>query len=129
MMLKRFLAFYIDNFLATMLISPVIIKMTIEGKTTLNILLVGLGGIVMLGFHLIKDALNLSLGKHLFKLVVYQYGSGQKATKKQLILRNVTLFFWPLEAIVAALSSDHRRLGDKIAKTMVDVDRSKPLYK
>lgn len=41
------------------------------------------------------------------------------ATALQRILRNITLFVWPVEVVVLLLSSDDRRLTDKMFGTVV----------
>ena len=125
-MFKRLIAMYIDLMIISFINAPLFYWL-ITGERSLlkNLLLV----LSMVGMVFFKDALNLSVGRRIFKLVVYQYNSEKRATPMQRLIRNIPLICWPVEAIVALSSSSHRRLGDKMAGTIVEIDRSVQLFR
>lgn len=53
---------------------------------------------------------------------------GKPASLWQLFIRNISLLFWPIEAIAMVLNSSKRRIGDYIASTQVVRDESIPLW-
>jgi uncharacterized RDD family membrane protein YckC len=59
-----------------------------------------------------------SIGKRIMKLRVVPTGEGQEtASAGALILRNIFVIIWPIEALLLLSGKD--RLGDKVAKTRV----------
>ena len=69
-----------------------------------------------------KDAFGgRSPAKRILKLIVVDHKTNEVATPIQTVIRNVTLFFWPVE-VIYTLTSPDRRLGDYIAGTRVIED-------
>ena len=76
-----------------------------------------------------KDALNISIGKKIFKLRIKSDRKERdwrlpedwpkgKPMWQQLFLRNLTVLIWPIEIIMILVSD--KRLGDKLAHTYVE---------
>ncbi|TKG91570.1 hypothetical protein EYV94_21330 [Puteibacter caeruleilacunae] len=66
-----------------------------------------------------KDIANgMSAGKRTFGFKIIDFKTKQEASQMQCMLRNVTMFVWPLEVLVTAFNSK-RRIGDLIAGTEV----------
>ncbi len=59
-----------------------------------------------------------SVAKRTYGYQIIDNQSREVATEMQCLLRNLTLFIWPLEVVILLFSSQ-RRLGDLIAKTRV----------
>ena len=76
--------------------------------------------IFLLAFMLIyflKDVINgQSIGKRIMKIKVVDLNEN-KPSLFNLIVRNITILIWPVEAIFVLL--DKERLGDRLAKTKV----------
>ncbi len=71
-------------------------------------------------FFALKDVFGRSFGKWLFGLGLINVDDPQqKPTVLRRILRNLTVFIWPVEAIVMLRNIDRRRLGDRLGHTMV----------
>ncbi len=86
--------------------------LTAEMQTLQNLLL-----ILILIFFMSKDIINgQSIGKRIAKIKIID-NSGENVAWWQLILRNITIFIWPLEALLLLL--DKERIGDKVARTKV----------
>lgn len=119
MKLKRLIAMYIDVVIIFFINSPIFAWLMMGERSLLKILLLGLS---VMGMIFLKDALDLSIGRRIFKLVVYQRNGNMRATRIQRIIRNLPLICWPIEAVVLLCSSEHCRLGDKIAGTVVKID-------
>ncbi|MGA0558024.1 RDD family protein [Larkinella sp. VNQ87] len=119
---QRFVAALIDGFVAYV---PVFLLMMISYR------LGYLGYIVLLGYHLTKDALpevsgflgGQSIGKKLMKIKVIREDTGQGILGDYgtAIVRQVSLMI-PIFGIVDALmvlGDERKRFGDKWAKTIV----------
>ncbi|MBE6571828.1 MAG: RDD family protein [Ruminococcaceae bacterium] len=76
--------------------------------------------IIFLAFlfaYFFKDVVNgQSVGKRIMKIKVVDM-DGNKPSIFNLIIRNITIFIWPVEAILVLLNK--QRLGDILAKTKV----------
>jgi len=73
--------------------------------------------------YFIKDIFgSASLGKRGLNVVLVDAKTGRKASPLQTVIRNATLFLWPIEFIVALISPS-RRLGDFIARTKLVVNK------
>lgn len=59
-----------------------------------------------------------SLAKRIFGFQVMKKDSDEVASRLQCLLRNLTIFVWPLEVIFTVFSTD-RRIGDYIANTRI----------
>ena len=115
MKITRLVAAYIDNFFVAMLSIPVMYLFYQHRSILTLILLIS----VYMFLLIIKDIPILHIGKRVFKYDVFDSRTGTVATVKQRILRNMTLLIWPVEVIVLLLSSDGRRLSDRLFKTEV----------
>lgn len=74
----------------------------------------------IMAIYLNKDAINgRSPAKRILGARVVNMSDGQTASPLKCLLRNITLIFWPIEALLALLTSDRRRLGDYLAGTRV----------
>lgn len=77
----------------------------------------------IMAIYLNKDAINgCSLAKRILGARVVNMSDGQTASPMKCMIRNLTLIlwlFWPIEALLALLTSDRRRLGDYLAGTRV----------
>ena len=70
--------------------------------------------------YLNKDALDdRSPGKRIMKAKVIRWDTLEAAGPFRCLVRNLTLIFWPVEALLALINADRRRLGDYIAGTRV----------
>ena len=67
--------------------------------------------------YFFKDVINgQSIGNRIMKIKVVDL-NGNKASLFNLIIRNITILIWPVEALLVLL--DKERLGDRLAKTKV----------
>ena len=75
-------------------------------------------GFIGYGYIFLKDVFGgQSIGKRIFKIIVVS-DDGTPATLKQLILRNIFLLVWPVEAYIMK-DNVKPRIGDSLAKTKV----------
>ena len=116
MKIKRLLATYIDYAIVCIIVLPVPILLA-HGKNALE-LLPYLAPPCLAGM-LIKDIPPLCLGKRIFRLEIIDSETGNSATVKQRILRNITILIWPIEIIAMLASPNGCRLADKLLKTSV----------
>ena len=73
--------------------------------------------IIIIVLFIGKDMLKgQSLGKRIMKIKVVTI-KGESPRIWQCILRNLTFFIWPIEALLLLL--DKRKIGDVLAKTIV----------
>lgn len=118
---ERLIAFAIDYALLAVfqgILSPIIILTTDKLNVVDAVLILTLiTSAIMFGKDTIKGQ---SLGKRIMRLAVVKANNETVCPNPfQLITRNITLVFWPIEAILFFNSKDGRRLGDKITKTEV----------
>lgn len=79
-------------------------------------------GLILFPIYFNKDAIKgKSPGKRILKLVIVNNKNGEIANPIKSVIRNVTLFFWPIE-VLFTLFSPERRIGDYIAGTKVILD-------
>jgi len=70
--------------------------------------------------YALKDIFGRSFGKWVFGLSILNTDDLQNKPKViNRILRNITVYIWPVEAIIMLKSLDGRRLGDKLAHTQI----------
>ncbi|PZO34887.1 MAG: RDD family protein [Flavobacteriaceae bacterium] len=129
---RRFAAFIIDHFVLSFLIvsicflafGPDFIDKASTGK------IISLPWIMSLGFllYLLKDSIKgISIGKWAMGIMVRDENNpNQIPSMGRLFLRNLPFIIWPVEFIVLAISDQKKRLGDKIAKTIVVKNPDKP---
>lgn len=121
---KRLLAFFIDYFILCILFA-------INGGMLLCVdtglipqdftkYVLFCGGIILLLIILLfiaKDAINgQSIGKKLMKIKVVD-AHGKTPNIFKLIIRNITIYIWPIEAILVLLNK--KKLGDRLAGTNI----------
>jgi uncharacterized RDD family membrane protein YckC len=75
-----------------------------------------------------KDSIKgISPGKWIMGIMVRKDDDESEVPSfGKLFVRNLLLIFWPIEFIVLAASNDKKRLGDKIANTIVVKNPNKP---
>lgn len=84
--------------------------------------LLGLVYVFALAFYLNKDALDgRSPGKRIIKARVINLKTGETAGPLRCFARNLTLWLWPIEALMVLINQDRRRIGDYLAGTQVVV--------
>jgi uncharacterized RDD family membrane protein YckC len=75
---------------------------------------------VAAGGILFKDVFGRSLGKLIFGIrIAHGDAPDLPVSAGQRILRNIPMFFWPIELIMTFQDPYHRRLGDKWAHTLI----------
>ncbi len=76
--------------------------------------------VLAIAFYLNKDALDgRSPGKRIIKARVINVRTGETAGPLRCFVRNLTLWFWPVEALLVLINQDRRRVGDYLAGTQV----------
>ena len=115
---KRIAAFVIDHIIYSLiLVPPFVIFVPFDYfYSAFPIFMV-----IALIAYAFKDIFNgRSIGKRIFMLHVRNYNDCEKTPRLyNLIIRNLLIFFWPVEFLVLLSDKDKRRLGDKLAKTQV----------
>lgn len=75
-----------------------------------------------IALYLNKDALDgRSPGKRIIKARVINLSTGETAGPLRCFARNLTLWLWPVEALLVLVNQDRRRIGDYLAGTQVVV--------
>ncbi len=130
---KRIVAFLIDHFTLTFLmtaaffsiIGPNYLDENNQGQFLVVLLMVALPGMII---YVAKDSIQgISLGKWIMGIMVRNYANPQEVPSVfMLIVRNLFVFIWPVEFIAMLISTDKRRLGDRVAKTIVIDNPGKP---
>jgi uncharacterized RDD family membrane protein YckC len=64
--------------------------------------------------------LGRSLSKRIFKFQVVNFKTNKVASPLRCLVRNLTIVFWPIEAIVALIDNE-RRIGDYLAGTKLTI--------
>ena len=82
------IAMYIDVMIISFINAPLFFWLMTSERSLLKTLLLGIS---VVGMVFLKDVLNLSVGRRIFKLVVYQYNSEKRATPMQRFIRNIPL--------------------------------------
>ena len=121
---KRIPAFLIDMGIACMIQAPLMFLLIMLPLSQSKIKIDQVMGRVLLitaisSIYLIfRDTLGgRSLGKRLMKLCVKASDDDHGTSLSRLVLRNIFVVLWPIEAILLLSGKD--RLGDRIAKTTV----------
>lgn len=125
---RRIAAFLIDHFVMTfIMISVVFLVMgpNFIDENNLNLLTTTMVVIMLPGFllYFAKDSVKgISLGKWIMGIMVRDANNQNLVPSfGRLLIRNLFIIIWPIEFIVLASSQEKKRLGDKIAKTIVVV--------
>ncbi|WP_202079830.1 RDD family protein [Caldalkalibacillus salinus] len=71
-----------------------------------------------------KDLLKgKSIGKRVMGLQVRSSENNNEVPSKwQLVVRNITMFIWPIEFLVLVLNKEGRRLGDMFSNTVMVIE-------
>jgi uncharacterized RDD family membrane protein YckC len=78
-------------------------------------------GIFIFVLYFNKDFFNgKSIAKRLTGLIVMKNNDNEVASSLQCFVRNLTIIIWPIEVLIS-LFSRHRRLGDFIAGTRIEL--------
>ncbi len=87
-----------------------------------NLWIIGIPYIIAIALYLNKDALDgRSPGKRIIKARVINFTTRETAGPLRCFVRNLTLWLWPIEALLVLVSKDRRRIGDFLAGTQVVV--------
>ncbi len=130
---RRIAAFILDHVIMTFLIVSIIFLILgpgyLDNTNSENTFLTILFGIIIgLGIYISKDCYKgISIGKWILGIMVRDENNRNEVpTFGRLFLRNLFIVVWPIEFIVLALSDDKKRIGDKVAKTIVLKNPNKP---
>jgi uncharacterized RDD family membrane protein YckC len=130
---RGIVAFIIDHFALTFLI--VSMAFLALGTDFLNVpnfskITATMIAIILLGLLLYfgKDSIKgISIGKWIMGIMVRDKDNPELVPSfGKLLFRNIFLIIWPVEFIVLAASEEKKRLGDKLAKTIVVKNPNKP---
>lgn len=115
---KRILAFIIDHVIICFLfILLAMIEMFVKTDLDLFWKIYYIFLFVFMLIYFFKDVINgQSIGKRIVKIKVVDT-AGNKPKLFNLIVRNITILIWPIEALLILL--EKKRLGDRLAKTEV----------
>lgn len=123
---RRIVSFLIDQFIITFFI--VLILFLFFGEELINTdnpeqIVPILLSTLVLGFifYFGKDSYKgISIGKWIMGIMVRDEDNPNKVPSLgRLFLRNLFLIIWPIEFIILATNEQKKRLGDKVAKTVV----------
>jgi uncharacterized RDD family membrane protein YckC len=123
---RRIMAFLIDHFVMTFLmvsivflaLGPGFMDNDNPGKFLSTMLAAGLPAFLL---YFAKDSIKgISVGRWTLGIMVRDSNNPDDIPSfGRLLGRNLLLIIWPVEFIVLALSREKKRLGDKIANTVV----------
>lgn len=130
---RRIAAFIIDHFVMTFLmvsivfiaLGPNFMDENNPSKMMTTMLVVMMPGFIL---YFTKDSLKgISVGKWIMGIMVRDENNQNEIPSfGRLFLRNLFIIIWPVEFIVLATNDQKKRLGDKVAKTVVVKNPSKP---
>ncbi len=130
---RRIAAFMIDHFVMTLLmvsvvflaLGPNFIEENEFDKMTAVMLAVMIPGFIL---YFAKDSVKgISMGKWITGIMVRDDKMIDEIPSfGRLFIRNLFIIIWPVEFIVLAASHEKKRLGDKIANTIVVKNPNKP---
>ena len=116
---KRILAFIVDYF--TLIIFFIIMSFIPVNDIDFKMLLVySLFLCLGITFLYTKDVFGRSLGKKIMGIKIVRV-DGKKPSIGRLLLRNITISIWPVEAIIVLLG--YEKLGDRLAKTRLIINQ------
>lgn len=119
---RRIAAFLVDHVIISFIcIIPFMSSSLLSMENGMDHFFSGLTLVMAAGFvcYALKDIFGRSLGKRLFGLKLVTTDDPQTPKMINRVLRNLTIFIWPVEAIVMLNNPDRRRLGDRLGHTMV----------
>ncbi|MEZ4842984.1 MAG: RDD family protein [Bacteroidia bacterium] len=130
---RRIAAFIIDHFVMTFLmvsivfiaLGPNFMDENNRSKMMTTMLFVMIPGFIL---YFAKDSLKgISIGKWIMGIMVRDENNQIEIPSfGRLFLRNLFIIIWPVEFIVLATNDQKKRLGDKVAKTVVVKNPNKP---
>lgn len=130
---RRIAAFIIDHVVLTFLmvsivfiaLGPNFMDESNPGKMETIMLFVMIPGFVL---YFAKDSLKgISVGKWIMGIMVRdENNQNEPPSFGRLFLRNLFVIIWPVEFIVLATNDQKKRLGDKVANTVVVKNPNKP---
>ncbi|TDB65299.1 RDD family protein [Arundinibacter roseus] len=130
---RRIAAFIIDHFVMTFLmvsilfiaLGPNFMDENNPSKMMTTMLFVMIPGFIL---YFAKDSLKgISVGKWIMGIMVRdENNQNETPSFGRLFLRNLFIVIWPVEFIVLATNDQKKRLGDKVAKTVVVKNPNKP---
>lgn len=130
---RRIAAFIIDHFVLTFLmvsivflaLGPNFMDENNPSKMTTVMLFVMIPGFIL---YFAKDSLKgISVGKWIMGIMVRDENNQSEIPSfGRLFSRNLFMIIWPVEFIVLATNDQKKRLGDKVAKTVVVKNPNKP---
>ena len=115
---KRIVAFLIDHIIICFAFALLgMVEMFVKTDFELFWKMYYIFLLVFMFIYFFKDVINgQSIGKRIMKIKVVDL-NGNKASLFNLIIRNITILIWPVEALLVLLNKE--RLGDRLAKTKV----------
>src|SRR5690606_11498653 len=130
---RRIAAFIIDHFVMTFLmvsivfiaLGPNFMDENNPSKMMTTMFVVMIPGFIL---YFAKDSLKgISTGKWIMGIMVRDENNQNEIPSfGRLFLRNLFIIIWPVEFIVLATNHQKKRLGDKVAKTVVVKNPNKP---
>jgi uncharacterized RDD family membrane protein YckC len=130
---RRIVAFIIDHFVMTFLLVSIVFSAlgsnfldeNNPSKMMLTMLFAMIPGFIL---YFSKDSLKgISPGKWIMGIMVRDENNQNEIPSfGRLFLRNLFIIIWPVEFIVLATSDQKKRLGDKVANTVVVKNPNKP---
>jgi uncharacterized RDD family membrane protein YckC len=129
----RIVAFMIDHFVMTFLIVALVFTLlgtnfideNNSNNAMMSMLFVMIPGFVL---YFSKDSIKgISVGKWIMGIMIRdENNQNDVPSYGRLFLRNLFIIIWPVEFIMLATSDQKKRLGDKVAKTIVVENPNKP---
>lgn len=123
---RRIAAFMIDHFIMTFLIAIISflsIGTDFMDENNFNNLTTRILPVMIFGFllYFAKDSVKgTSPGKWVMGIMIRDENNPNEIPSfGRLFIRNLFIIIWPIEFIILATSDNKKRLGDKIAKTIV----------
>lgn len=130
---RRIVAFIIDHSVMTflmvsiafMILGPNFLDENNPSKMMTTMLFVMIPGFIL---YFAKDSLKgISAGKWIMGITVRDENNQNEIPSfGRLFLRNLFIIIWPVEFIVLVTNDQKKRLGDKVAKTVVVKNPNKP---
>ena len=126
--IKRIIAFFINYYAAVVVVVfPAVLIMSEKrsdgGRIRDYIWYVILAGVLLC---ILLNLNFLTPGKRLMRLTVANVGGDTCVPLWKQIVRNLTIFIWPIELLVILCSRNHRRLSDRILGLEVIELKRKP---
>lgn len=130
---RRIVAFFIDHFILTFLmvsvffiaLGPDFMNEKNPSKVMTTMLFSMIPGLIL---YFVKDSFKgSSVGKWIMGIMVRdENNQNETPSFGRLFSRNLFIVIWPIEFIVLAANDQKKRLGDRVAKTVVVKNPNKP---